>query len=65
MFKVLDAEVLPAWSDPERWTRMMQASIRMAVEQFSSDRMVRDYFAQLYDGSSATASLEARRHETV
>jgi hypothetical protein len=27
---------------------MMRASIRMAVDRFSSDRMVRDYFARLY-----------------
>jgi sulfide:quinone oxidoreductase len=41
-------EVLPAFADPERWTTMMRASIRMAVERFSSDRMVREYFARLY-----------------
>ena len=27
---------------------MMRASIGMAVERFSSDRMVREYFARLY-----------------
>ena len=27
---------------------MMRASIRMGAERFSSDRMVRDYFARLY-----------------
>jgi hypothetical protein len=27
---------------------MMRASIRMAVERFSSDRMVREYFDRLY-----------------
>jgi len=27
---------------------MMQASITMAEERFSSDRMLREYFAQLY-----------------
>ena len=27
---------------------MMRASIRMATERFSSDRMVREYFARLY-----------------
>jgi len=40
--------VLPAWADPARWTRMMRASIRMGVERFSSDRMVREYFERLY-----------------
>jgi hypothetical protein len=27
---------------------MMQASIAMSEERFSSDRMLREYFAQLY-----------------
>jgi hypothetical protein len=29
---------------------MMRASIRMAVERFSADRMVEEYFARLYGG---------------
>ena len=33
---------------PARWTSMMRASIRMAAERFSSDRMVTEYFARLY-----------------
>ena len=46
---LLDREVLPAYYDaPERWLGMMQASIAMAVERFSADRMVRDYFERLY-----------------
>ena len=46
---LLEREVLPAYyGDPQRWLGMMQASIAMAVERFSSDRMVRDYFERLY-----------------
>jgi starch phosphorylase len=46
---LLEHEVLPAYyAGAERWLRMMQASIAMAVERFSSDRMVRDYFERLY-----------------
>jgi starch phosphorylase len=48
LYKVLEGEVLPAWADRARWTVMMQASVAMAVEKFSSDRMLRDYFATLY-----------------
>jgi starch phosphorylase len=48
LYAVLEGEVLPAWSDRKRWVRMMQASIAMATEGFSSDRMVRDYFETLY-----------------
>ena len=48
LYEVLEGEVLPAWADRARWVAMMQASITMGVEKFSSDRMLRDYFAKLY-----------------
>jgi glycogen phosphorylase len=48
LYDTLEREVLPAFADPARWTRMMRASIRMAVERFSSDRMVEEYFRRLY-----------------
>ncbi len=48
LYDTLEDEVLPAWADPARWTRMMRAAITMGVEKFSSDRMVREYFARLY-----------------
>jgi glucan phosphorylase len=40
--------VLPAFTDRARWLSMMRASIEMAVERFSADRMVRDYYQTLY-----------------
>jgi starch phosphorylase len=48
LYETLEREVLPAFADSARWTSMMRASIRMGVERFSSDRMVREYFARLY-----------------
>ncbi len=48
LYDRLEGEVLPAFAEPERWTRMMRASIGMAVERFSSDRMVTEYFSRLY-----------------
>jgi starch phosphorylase len=48
LYDALEGEVLPAWGEPSRWTRMMRASISMAVEKFSSDRMVREYVERLY-----------------
>jgi starch phosphorylase len=48
LYDVLEGEVLPAWADRARWVAMMQASITMGVDKFSSDRMLRDYFAELY-----------------
>lgn len=53
LYDALEGEVLPAFADPTRWTRMMRASIDMAVTRFSSHRMVRDYFAHLYAGAPA------------
>jgi starch phosphorylase len=48
LFDTLEADVLPAFADRARWARMMRASIRMATERFSADRMVREYFTRLY-----------------
>lgn len=54
---VIEKDVLPAWSDRGRWGRMMAASIRMATEKFSSDRMVRDYYDTLYRKPEQVATL--------
>ncbi|HTR97056.1 MAG TPA: alpha-glucan family phosphorylase [Candidatus Acidoferrales bacterium] len=48
LYATLEQRVLPAWDDPKRWRRMMIASIEMAVERFSAERMLRQYFTQLY-----------------
>jgi len=49
LYEVLEREVLPAWSDRDRWASMVQASIHTAESRFTSDRMVKDYFEQLYE----------------
>ena len=46
--RTMEDDVLPTFHDKPRWSRMMAASIRMATEKFSSDRMVRDYYDRLY-----------------
>ena len=48
LYTTLEREVLPAHADRKRWLAMMQASIRLCAERFSSDRMVREYFERLY-----------------
>jgi glycogen phosphorylase len=53
LYDTLEGEVMPAFADPGRWTRMMRASIEMATTRFSADRMVRDYFALLYSRALA------------
>ena len=56
LYDTLEGDVLPAFADRPRWIRMMRASIRMAVERFSSDRMITEYFERLYtqDAPSTT-----------
>jgi starch phosphorylase len=46
--EAIDRFVVPAWNDRARWVAMMRASISMAATRFTSDRMVREYFEQLY-----------------
>jgi len=53
LHETLRRDVLPAWADRARWLRMMQASIQMGATRFSSDRMVREYVAQLYANEAA------------
>jgi hypothetical protein len=40
--------VFPVYAARERGVRMMQASIATVQERFSSNRMVRQYFDELY-----------------
>src|SRR5207247_1716023 len=39
LYDALEREVLPAWADRGRWVAMMKASIGVAAEAFTSDRM--------------------------
>lgn len=51
---VLLDEVVPTYYEhPERWKRMMRASIESTREQFSAARMVREYYERLYAPGSA------------
>jgi starch phosphorylase len=61
LYETIEDDVLPAWADRPRWVGMMRSSIRMAVEKFSSERMVRDYFEKLYpaDAGRSTESSPA------
>ena len=48
LYATLEGEILPAYADRARWIEMMRASIATAEEGFTSDRMLREYFARLY-----------------
>lgn len=49
LYHVLETEIVPRYYDDRAtWIQMMDASIRMASWRFSSDRMVEDYYTELY-----------------
>lgn len=49
LYDVLENEVMATYyGDRRRWIDIMRASIEMSQWQFSSDRMVEEYFARLY-----------------
>ena len=48
LYKLLEMEVLPCYKDRPRWVQMMQNSIKMATYEFSSERMLKEYFKKLY-----------------
>jgi len=60
LYDVLEGDVLPAFAQPARWMGMMRASIAMATEHFTSDRMVREYFARLYVPAESPFAPAAR-----
>ncbi|MDB4969508.1 MAG: hypothetical protein JWN44_5197 [Myxococcales bacterium] len=56
LYALLEDDILPTfYGNRLRWRYMMRESIAVAVQQFSSDRMVRDYYASLYKRPTATA----------
>lgn len=49
LYKLLEEKVMPAYNVPHLWAKMMYASIYTALEECSTDRMVRDYYAYIYN----------------
>ncbi len=52
LYKVLEAEVLPAFGKRAKWIAIMRASIAMSQWRFSSDRMLEDYATKVYASHS-------------
>ena len=44
----LEQRVIPAFADRKKWSRMMAESVKSTRVQFSSERMIGEYFARLY-----------------
>ena len=49
LYKVIEEKVMPAYANSTVWAHMMYASIYTAYEECSTERMVRDYYAYLYN----------------
>lgn len=59
LYETLIHDVIPCYyGDKTRWEQMMRHSIAMA-DEFSSDRMVREYFDRLYSPESAQKASNA------
>jgi glycogen phosphorylase len=54
LFNILENDVIPVFYDrkrgnpPVKWIQMMKAAMKMAITDFSSDRMVREYAYRFY-----------------
>ena len=49
LYRILLTEVIPIYyEDSSRWQKMMRASIEMSQWKFSSERMIRDYYENIY-----------------
>ncbi len=48
LYDTLEQRVIPAFADRKKWSRMMAESVKSTRVQFSSERMIGEYFAQLY-----------------
>ena len=49
LYDTLEQRVVPTWKDRKKWSRMMLESVKSTRYAFSSERMIGEYFAQLYD----------------
>ncbi|MZP28597.1 alpha-glucan family phosphorylase [Heliobacterium undosum] len=59
LYRVLLNEVIPTYyHDRERWIQMMRASIDMSRWQFSSHRMIREYFDVMYEVTRSAQDLD-------
>jgi glycogen phosphorylase len=55
LYDTLLEDVLPIYRERPRWTRMMESSIATAKQGFSAERMVLEYYDELYSPRRASA----------
>lgn len=49
LYDTLEHKVLPTYTNPHHWAKMMFAAIYTAINECSTDRMVHDYYAYIYN----------------
>ena len=59
LYRLLEQEVLPAYTDRDRWVEMMKASIAVVGAGFTSHRMVAEYAERFY--APAERAVPAKR----
>jgi starch phosphorylase len=63
LYEVLISDVIPTYyGDRTRWIDMMRASIDMSHWQFSSRRMIREYYDLMYREEDIRPRRDAWRH---
>jgi starch phosphorylase len=60
VYDTLEQRVIPAFADRAKWSKMMAASVNMAVTKFSAERMIREYFERLYGMPIVKPAVAAR-----
>jgi starch phosphorylase len=64
LYALLDDDIVPAYyGHRARWRAMMRESIAVGVQQFSSDRMVSDYYTRLYRRAPVRSQRRAAANE--
>lgn len=48
LYDTFEKRVIPAFTDRKKWARIMAESVRSTQDAFSCERMLREYFVQLY-----------------
>ncbi len=72
LYNVLESEIIPCFYDrrggnmPERWVKMMKGSLKMGIANFSSYRMVKEYYDNFYKpGMDRFAELTANDSQSA
>ena len=63
LYDTLEQRVLPAFADAKKWANIMVESVKSTEHAFSSERMMREYYADLYGMPDALPTTAPAAHE--